>query len=158
VKVIREDFDAVNMQGEGLDLGGLYTPPAVPGLSFGLAVQNIGPAAYGAPEQMPLNLRAGTAYTFHLGGTTHTVTADVEKERDQRVIAAAGVETLILDPLTLRVGYNSGNDQGSGVTMGVGFRFRSLSADYAFVAMGQAGNAQRLSVTFRWGKTSSTGQ
>jgi hypothetical protein len=156
VKFIREDFDTVNMQGEGLDLGGLYTPPAVPGLSVGVAAQNIGPKTYGAPEQMPFNMRAGTAYTFHLGGTTHTVTADVEKERVQRVIFAAGVETLILDPLSLRVGYNSGNDQGSGVTMGVGFRFRALSADYAFVAMGQAGNAQRLSVTFRWGKTSSS--
>jgi outer membrane protein OmpA-like peptidoglycan-associated protein len=151
LKYVRESFDTVDMQGEAMDLGGLYSPTGVPGLSMGLAVQNIGPSVSGTSGKMPLNYRAGTAYAFHLGGTSHVLTADVSKERVQNAIAAVGVETLILEPMTLRAGYNSGNGLGSGVTVGVGFRFRSLSADYAFVGMGPAGDGHRISVTLRWG-------
>ncbi|MDE2293502.1 MAG: PorV/PorQ family protein [Elusimicrobia bacterium] len=151
VKYIRESFDIVGIQAYALDLGALYSVGPLPGLTVGVAAQNIGPATSRTREQLPRTFRAGTAYTFTVAGSSQTVAVDVMKERVENAFAAVGVETYFLKPLALRFGYNTANAMGTGLSVGFGYSYRGLGVDYAYVPLGPAGDAHRISVTARWG-------
>ncbi|MCX5797217.1 MAG: PorV/PorQ family protein [Elusimicrobia bacterium] len=152
VKYIRETIDDVKAQGFALDAGGLYAVPALSGLTVGLAVQNLGPTVRfdRASENLPLNLRAGAAYGFKVSGHGNVVALDVTKERSQSALVAVGGETRLLEPLALRMGFNTRNDAGIGITAGFGYLFKAGSVDYAIVPMGDLGDAHRISLTLRW--------
>lgn len=152
VKYIRETIDDVAAQGFALDAGGLYAVPALSGLTVGLAVQNLGPTVRydGASENLPLNLRAGAAYGFKVRGRENALALDVTKERSQGALVAVGAETRVLEPLALRMGFNTRNEAGIGITAGFGYLFKAGSVDYAFVPMEGLGDAHRISVTLRW--------
>ncbi len=152
-KYIRETIDNVTAKGFALDAGGLYRILALDGLTLGLVLQNLGPTVRFETkrEDLPLNLRAGAAYCFKAYGHEHLLALDVNKERSQNALAAVGGETRSLEPLALRFGFNTRNDAGIGITAGFGYQFKAGSIDYAFVPMGDIGNAHRISITFHWG-------
>jgi len=151
-KYIREVIDGSAMTGIALDAGALYSVPLCLGLDVGLALQNIGPTTRspGAHENLPLNLRAGAAYTFYVQGQESVIALDLSKERSQGPLAAVGGETRIKELLAFRLGFNTRNEAGLGLTAGFGFLFDAGSIDYAFVPMGDLGDAHRFSATLRW--------
>lgn len=153
-KLIREEIAGVSAQGYAFDLGLQHDVAFLPGLSLGAAVQNLGPSVrfQSARERLPLNLRLGAAYAFKLFGVDNTAVFDAAKERSESAVYAAGLETLAAGVLPVRVGFNTRNDAGPGVTAGVGWRGESLSLDYAFVPYGELGSAHRFSVSLRWGR------
>jgi hypothetical protein len=53
--------------------------------------------------------------------------------------------------LPIRVGFNTTNNAGPGVTAGVGFIYGNFALDYAFAPYGALGISNRVSVTWRWG-------
>ena len=53
--------------------------------------------------------------------------------------------------MPLRLGFNSRNDAGPGITAGVGWAQPNFSIDYALVPFGDLGAAHRISATVRWG-------
>ncbi|HUI28792.1 MAG TPA: PorV/PorQ family protein [Candidatus Acidoferrales bacterium] len=62
-----------------------------------------------------------------------------------------GLDYCLLDMLSLRAGYTSGNavnDEGNGLSYGVGFSKFGLSIDYAYTPFGDFGNIQRFTVRF----------
>jgi hypothetical protein len=152
LKYIREVIAGLEVTGYGMDAGALYSVPMVLGLDLGLALQNIGPTtrSRGAHENLPLNLRAGAAYSFYVRGHENVIALDVSKERSQGALAAVGAETRVLELLALRLGFNTRNDAGVGITAGFGCLFKDGSIDYAFVPMGDLGDAHRISATLRW--------
>jgi hypothetical protein len=154
VKYIRETIDDVTEKGFALDAGGLYEVSALRGLSLGLVLQNFdldpGVRFKGKKETLPLNLRAGAAYSFRVHGHENMVSLDVTKGRRQDAQMAAGGETQFLGPLVLRFGFTTRNDAGIGITAGFGYLFKAWSIDYAFVPMGDIGNAHRISMTLHW--------
>jgi hypothetical protein len=152
-KFIREVIDSFALTGYALDLGALYEIKSFNGLRVGAALQNIGPPARSvtAKENLPLNLRVGLGYEFKVLGIPGAVALDAAKERSQKTLPALGGEVRPLKPLAVRVGYNSRNKAGTGVTAGVGFLFKDGSIDYGFVPYGDLGNSHRISVTLRWG-------
>jgi len=153
VKYLRSSLAGITAQGFAADLGALYAVPAARGLTFGCAVQNIGPKIKFKNEQenLPLNVRFGSAYAFKLGSQRSVVSADVTKERSENVLFNGGFETIIMGMMAVRAGFNSRNDAGLGITAGVGWIYQKLSLDYAIVPYGDIGIAHRVSVTLRWG-------
>jgi hypothetical protein len=152
VKYIREDIAGVAGQDFAFDLGALYDVPQVKGLSLGAAVQNLGPQVkfQAVGENLPLNARLGGAYAFDALGQKSALSFDVTKERSQAVAVAAGAELVIAKVMPIRVGFNTANNAGPGVTAGVGWLYRDFALDYAFVPYGNLGMAHRVSVTWRW--------
>ena len=154
IKYIREMIAGERVTGYAVDIGALYSPPALERLSLGLALQNLGPMARSpnSKENLPLNLRAGAAYALKLLGQDNLIAFDVTKERTDSVLFATGFETRLMDRVALRFGFNTRNRLGVGVSGGFGYIFSGGSVDYAFVPMGDAGDAHRISLTLRWGE------
>jgi tetratricopeptide (TPR) repeat protein len=157
-KYIRESAGAISGAGAAFDFGALYAAPRLPGLTLGAALQNAGPTVKyeGAAENLPLNLRGGAAYSFDAAGQRSVVSFDVGKERTSSPIVSAGAETVLVKALAIRLGFTTANSAGLGLTTGVGWSHNDLSFDYAFVPYGAIGNAQRVSVTWRWGSAKTT--
>ncbi|TPW21913.1 MAG: hypothetical protein FD126_203, partial [Elusimicrobia bacterium] len=76
---------------------------------------------------------------------------DVVKPRGHDVEVAVGLESVLMDRMPLRLGYDMRNEAGLGLTAGFGWRARDFSVDYAFVTFGELGNAHRVSASVRWG-------
>jgi len=153
VKYIQEDIADVRGRDFAVDLGVLYAAPEGKGLSLGAALQNLGPAVkfQEAQESLPLNARLGAAYAFEVFGQRSALSLDVTKEKSQAALVAAGAEMVIAQVMPIRVGFNTGNNAGPGVTAGAGWLYRDFALDYAFVPFGDLGMAHRVSVTWRWG-------
>ena len=161
LKYLRESIDNGSINGTVFDVGGLFTVPALPRLSLGLAVQNIGPdqkfqkvSNNPGREHMPVNIRGGAAYGFALPdwNMDNTLAVDVAKERNSDTVVGVGVESIVMKMLAIRFGYNSRNSVGAGVSVGVGWVAPSFNIDYAIVPMGDLGYSNRISVSYRWGQ------
>ncbi|MFH1618649.1 MAG: PorV/PorQ family protein, partial [bacterium] len=154
-KYIRESAAGISATGYAVDLGALYSLPAVKGLNFGFAIQNIGPRVkfQSANENLPLNIRGGAAYSFSAYGQNSTVAVDIMQEASEGVLAGLGLETVIAGMMPVRLGFNTRNEAGPGITAGMGWIYGNCSIDYAFVPFGELGTAHRISVSVRWGKT-----
>ena len=154
-KFIRESIAGIAAQGYALDLGARYAVPVAEGLSTGLAFQNIniGPSAkfQAVHEELPLNFRWGAAYAFRALENDDMVSLDITKERNQSVLVAIGLESIIAKTLALRLGFNNANTVGTGITGGIGWFYKDLSLDFAVVTYGALGFTHRLSATIRWG-------
>lgn len=153
VKMVRESLDDVSATGFALDLGLLYSFPAVDGLSVGAALQNLGPKVKfdSAEESLPMNLRLGGAYSFEILGRQSSASLDLTRERSEDMLAAAGFEMAAAESFPVRLGYNTRNEDGPGITAGLGYINGDLSFDYAFAPFKELGAAHRLSVTLAWG-------
>ncbi|MFI5361771.1 MAG: PorV/PorQ family protein [Elusimicrobiota bacterium] len=152
-KYVQESVAGANGRGYALDVGALYAVPAVPRLTLGLAVRNIGPTVkfQSANENLPLDVRGGAAYAFDLLGQRSVVSLDLSKERSANAVVQGGFETVFVKMMAVRVGFNTGNDAGPKVTAGLGWTYRQFALDYAFVPYGDLGVSNRISVTVRWG-------
>ena len=155
LKYVRESIAGAAGHGMMADLGALYAPQALEGLTLGLAAQNLGPSVkyQSAKESLPLNLRLGAAYEFNIGGQKNTLSLDVAKERSEQALVGAGLESIVAGVLPVRVGFNTRNDAGPKVSAGLGWIHEALSVDYAFVPFGELGTTHRISATWRWGRS-----
>lgn len=154
-KWLREDNDGTVGQAVAADLGAQWRPSWAPGLTLGVAGQNLGGKIrfQGSGEALPATGRAGAAWTFAAFGHRNAVSADAVKQGTDRVRAAVGVETVAGGSLALRLGYTTRVDAGLGVSAGVGWRGEAWGVDYAIAPYGDLGLTHRVSVAFRWGKS-----
>lgn len=152
-KYLRESIDDVNANGYAFDGGVLASVSELPGLTFGASLMNMGPGVRFVRDRSPLPVtgRAGAAYGFTAAGTQNTLAFDMSKQRTDKLRMGVGGETVLGRVMALRVGFNTRNQAGIGVTGGVGFLWRTLGIDYAFSPYGDLGLAHRISLTFRWG-------
>ncbi|MFH2201487.1 MAG: PorV/PorQ family protein [Elusimicrobiota bacterium] len=153
VKYIRESVDNTVGTARAIDLGALYEISNVPDLRLGIALQNIGSTTQfeRAKENLPLNIRMGASFDFDLMQRTHTAAFDVTKERSDSVRIACGAEFHPVPTVPVRIGFNTRNDAGPGVTAGVGWSANYFIFDYAFAPFGDLGSSHLFSVTARWG-------
>jgi hypothetical protein len=115
----------------------------------GFLVGNVGMAQGGSA---PLTMRGGVSVSLLDRRLQGVAEATVAGRDDPQVMA--GAEYRVVEPLALRAGYMmemGGRDLGgmTGLTAGVGFRFGSISLDYAFTPLGELGNAHLIGVTYR---------
>lgn len=147
LKYIREEIDKFSASGFGADLAGLYETP-IENLTLGAMLSNLGTKIefVKKEDRLPLNLKLGVGYrTKRL-----SLALDLNKPIDDDLSVRIGGEWRMIDPLCLRFGYGSGADEGSGISAGLGFRFKDIQLDYAYVPYGDLGDAHRIGLSFRF--------
>lgn len=145
LKMIKERIEKEEGSSIAFDLGLLYDTN-LPGLTFGLCLQNIGRGLefINHRAELPMNLRGGVAYK--LLNNTLILCLELNKHRDNDLNLTLGTEYWLIKPLALRAGYKTDADIGGGFSGGVGIKIMNYSLDYAFAPYGRLGNAQRLSM------------
>ena len=154
LKYISESLGDATANGYALDVGGLYRMPDMKGLTFGASLLNLGPAVkfQSSSEKLPTTLRLGTAYAMKLPGNDVTLAFDLTKGVLDKVRMGLGAETVVQEKFAVRAGFTTRQDAGVGLSFGLGWAGPKISADYAFVPMGDLGTAHRISFTLRWGR------
>lgn len=152
-KYIGESLGDTSANGWALDGGALYRMPDFKNLTLGGSLLNLGPPVkFGSSkEKLPTALRLGAGYTLKVPHQDLTFALDISKSVLDKVRLGLGAETLINDHFAARLGFNTRSDAGLGVSIGAGWRGPKVSADYAFVPLGDLGTAHRISFTLRWG-------
>ena len=151
IKYLQERIADVVASGVAFDLGILYKLP-VEYLSFGMALQNLGPKLkYDEyKEKLPLTYRFGVAYQLPYNPLTFAL--DVVKISDEDWKFYPGFEFEVLNGLALRAGYQFQKDIGAGYNVGVGFAFlENYSLNYVYSPYGILGNTHRAEFVFNFG-------
>jgi hypothetical protein len=160
VKFISQSIDTESYSAFAVDLGGLFKfdDMGAPGLSAGLAVQNLGSTLGDA--SLPMNAKAGVAYVVPLNisvGDTWNVLLDVNIPFADTNYTSAniGTEYWFANYAAARVGYkikDTGDLGGvTGLTAGLGAKVplgtMDLSLDYALVSFGDLGLTHQIMIT-----------
>ncbi|MBL8023277.1 MAG: PorV/PorQ family protein [Elusimicrobia bacterium] len=138
-----------------LDGGGLWSPARqgpLKTLTFGAAFRHWGqnPKFQGKNESLPRSLQAGVNFRPFFEGLS--VSVDGLFPAGQSPSLVAGVEYWARDAAAFRVGFNGREArEGSGVTLGLGFRAWDLDVDYGYVPLGALGEIHHLGITYRFG-------
>ncbi len=127
-------------------LGLLYKP--TPSLTVGANVFNPTRASLGDNAGIPVTLRAGVSYSF---SQMFLLSAEVEDNTDTDPVAKFGVEFLPIDALALRIGVSS---QPVSLSFGLGYTFKRVCFDLAFSHHEVLGYTPFVSVSYRFGKSS----
>lgn len=127
-------------------LGLLYKP--TPSLTVGANVFNPTRASLGDNAGIPVTLRAGVSYSF---SQMFLLSAEVEDNTDTDPVAKFGVEFLPIDALALRIGVSS---QPVALSFGLGYTFKRVCFDLAFSHHEVLGYTPFVSVSYRFGKSS----
>ncbi|MBK8575925.1 MAG: hypothetical protein IPN90_09700 [Elusimicrobia bacterium] len=98
----------------------------------------------------PQNVQAGVNLRPFFEGMSLSV--DGQKSPGEPISILAGAEYWARGAVALRLGYNGRTaKEGSGVSMGFGFRAWDLDVDYAFIDFGSLGETHHVGLTYRFG-------
>ncbi|HBA61894.1 MAG TPA: hypothetical protein DCZ92_14000 [Elusimicrobia bacterium] len=163
VKSISEKLDSASGSALAMDLGVIYhlrpskywmkNTPAQE-LRVGLAVKNLGSDVTFDKTSFPLPQAKvlGLAWISHPSGAhTLTVSLDQTLSNYAKYGYSAGAEYFMFQLISLRAGYISARDTGTGVCLGVGFRLSFMDLDYSMSPFGELGTTQKLGATLRFG-------
>lgn len=155
-KFIYENIDEFSATGVAFDLGAQYLGERER-YGAGILIQNIGKqlSALGTEKyDLPITIRTGGF--FKPRGLPMTLTADIILPSDNDPIFAFGGEYVEFKPIYLRLGWNSfgsnyrttdSDDSWAGLSMGVGFDYRSIHIAYAYTPAAELGESHRITVT-----------
>ena len=121
---------------------------------FALDVKNIGTSLKYDKLSFPLPMSAtlGTAWISHpWGAHTLTVAVDQTVSNDENYTVNIGAEYFMFQLLSFRAGFKSGQDIGSGLRAGVGFRLSIVDLDYSMSPFGDLGMMHKIGLTMRFG-------
>ncbi len=165
IKAIRSSLNDRSGSSAAVDLGavGRHVSDLGDGpLDVGISATNLGPPMKigSIADPLPLRVRAGAVW--HPNAQVDAA-IDVVFPVDQDPYACLGVEARLpaskigsLKPWSaaLRVGYNQNRarnvDGFAGVSFGAGVDLVALRVDYAWVALGDLGSANRITLAFRF--------
>jgi hypothetical protein len=142
-----------NAQTGAVDAG-LLSPAYFDRLKLALTMTNLGGTMKydSASERLPLAFKVGSSFKI----IEHWLAAlDVRSARDDRPAVGVGTEYQWVSSgpwkLSGRTGFNSrtiGSVDGlTGISFGLGLGTDRLTMDYAFVPLGEVGQANRISLT-----------
>ena len=155
LKVLRKTLADVTAMGFALDLGFSYpfASKNLQGLRIAGAVQNLGPGLSFDTETSPLprTMRLGLAYSFW--GEALTTMVDGVMPYDGGLYPDFGVEYKLLKIAAIRLGYKGDPNLDKPFTFGIGFENPLFRVDYSFVPFGDLGDAHRISIVYRFGKS-----
>jgi hypothetical protein len=150
VKYLYEKIDDETAGGGAVDLGAQYRIPTVPGLSAGVAVQNLGPQMKFVEDgfDLPVTYRVGAALRSRIeaAGGDVLVTGDAVIPNDGDTKYHFGLEFEYARMIALRFGYRTGWDNQN-VSMGFGVKVDRFRLDYAYVPFySDLGDTHRISL------------
>jgi hypothetical protein len=107
-------------------------------------VLNLGPGIKFVADEdpLPLNLKAGAAFARG----PFVLACDISKPRGFSSRISLGGEFIVAEALALRAGYRSDRSFATGV----GFSWRALDVDYAFVPHDEIEDSHHFSATIRF--------
>ncbi|MBI4801190.1 MAG: PorV/PorQ family protein [Elusimicrobia bacterium] len=119
--------------------------------SFGAAAKNLGQEVKfdRESEYLPSTLDFGFGWTGLLERLSAGV--DVHMPKAQGIYYSAGAQYRAADMLDLRAGFETGQEQGSGLRLGAGVNFGAWQLDYAWLPFGLLGDTHHASLLYRFG-------
>jgi hypothetical protein len=110
-----------------------------------------------ANENLPMAFKVGSAYQI---SHNWLASLDITAPRGGNPYAGIGTEYVLYSGAVWRfagrAGYNSQTEQSisgfSGASFGFGIGYSEITIDYAIVPLGGLGQAQRISLTYNFGK------
>jgi cell division septation protein DedD len=151
-RFIRQNLADVSGTGAAVDLG---VKGLVAGTTLGASVQNLGPdlSLGGASYPIPRQVRFGASRAFHRDQVT--LAADYNIPRDYYRDIRVGTEVRPHPVVAVRMGYRhelgSPGDPQTGLSFGLGLRWKQLAVDYAMTPDNAFDNVQRLSFGYSFG-------
>lgn len=154
---LEEKLDTAKASTFAVDIGARAHATEVDGtrVRYGAVAQNLGPGLKFDREtaRLPTVYKAGVSATRTVYGDPVSLTLDVGLPADEKgAVYGLGAEAGVAGVLTLRAGYRSSIDLGSGLSFGMGLKAKSMRLDYAFLLLGEFGATHRFGLTFRWGE------
>ena len=155
-KFIHERVQEFSASGVAVDLGAKYSDDRER-FTGGVSIQNLGKQLSSLGEEkypLPLTFRGGVSYRPI--GLPLLLATDLILPVDNSVEIAIGGEYHELEPLYLRLGWNSfgsqyragsSDDKWAGLAVGVGFDYKRLHFAYAFAPGADLGDSHRITVT-----------
>ncbi|HNW43715.1 MAG TPA: PorV/PorQ family protein [Elusimicrobiales bacterium] len=162
-KSVSETLDTAAGASMAFDVGAIYNlRPAKywmsnvprPELRVALALRNLGGGLKFDTQVFPLpqSTTLGLALiTRPVPAHTLTLVLDLTSSNYDKFSFNAGAEYFLFQLFSLRGGYVSGQELGSGPRLGFGYRLSYLDVDYAVAPFGLLGTTQKFGVTFRYG-------
>jgi len=150
IKYFQDNLAGFTANGLALDAG-LYLYTFVPGLTFGLAVQNMGADVQydQIQEQIPLSFRAGFAYNISKAGLR--IAVDGIKTVDSDMAIGTAIEYTLLNTFSVRLGNQFRQDQKFTPGYGAGLNInKQYLIDYTYYEFEELGTTHRVGFTFRF--------
>ncbi len=139
--------------------GGVLWTPIVTGplrsATVGGAFRNWGqgPRYGNKTESLPKTFQAGVNFRPFFEGASVSVDGVFSPNKPTTVVL--GTEYWARGAVALRLGYNGRETlDGTGLTMGFGFRAWDMDVDYSFVGDGDLGESHHIGLTYRFGRLS----
>lgn len=163
IKLISEKLDSASANTGALDLGVIYyirpnnywmKKMQAQEFRVGASVKNIGPGLKFDKRSSPLPLSATLGGSWHShpgGGSSLIISLDQTLSKDEKYYAALGAEYLAFQIISFRAGYRTGQDIGSGIRVGVGFKLSFVNIDYSMSPFGELGAMHKLGLSMRLG-------
>ena len=161
-KVIQQKIEDEKANGIACDLGILYDVDfgiQKEKINIGLVIQNLGPKIkfISESDSLPINIKLGAGYfsipsNQQIFSDIHkfNLALDINFPIDNDINFCIGSEYWYKNLIAARVGFNSQtiSDLGglSGLSIGIGFKWREYGIDYAWVPYVDLGNTHRLSL------------
>ncbi len=158
LKVISSKLEEESAFGIAADIGTLKTVSKSREIKVGLVVQNLGMGLKFVDDRdpLPINVKIGSYY--RLLSEQLLLAADINLPADNRISFHTGAEySNSIGPVQImpRAGFKtttiSDLDMLSGLSAGVGFGYRDLCVDYAWVPYGDLGSTHRISLGYKFG-------
>jgi hypothetical protein len=150
IKYFKDDLAGFSANGVAIDAG-IYARLFIPGLTFGLSVQNIGGNIQfdTEKEKIPFMYRTGLAYKIRNSGLK--IALDALKAVDSDFAIATGLEYTLLKTFSLRFGNQFRGDQKFTPGYGAGLNInQQYLVDYTFYSFEDLGQTHRVAFTFRF--------
>jgi hypothetical protein len=149
-KLIYEKIYLDEASGVGFDIGTNFTRD---NLSFSFVLSNLGSVNELRNEatKLPTAVRFGGAYTIRKNNLNFILGLEGYRVMDGGVMHInSGGEVSYKDLLFLRLGYQTAYDN-KGITTGIGFRYKSVMMDYAFIPYSDSfGTSNTISLGFNF--------
>ncbi len=155
-RFIYSQIDSYNANGFSMDLGGMYSPSSMAGLTGALVIRNAGiqtKAFYNENDPMPTEIAAGLSQSLLNGDLL--IAADATMPFEGEIDIAAGVEYKPIEMLVLRSGWslsakdtadNAGGGFVDAMAFGMGTEYNNFSLDYAWKPYADLGNTHWITL------------
>jgi len=140
--------------GVSFDLG-MHIKTAVPGLTMGMAVQNLGAnVIYDKKAQrIPITYRAG--FALNIPNANLTFVSDAVKSVDSDYLFNLGTEYNFVENITIRMGNRFSSNETFTPSFGIGFQYnRQFFINYTFYNLDVLGSTHRFGFTYEFGRKS----
>jgi hypothetical protein len=153
VKYFQDKLGTYSASGFGFDAG-LYLRTAIPGLSTGIVVQNIGgDVTYDQiPQKIPMVYRGGIAYRLRSAHSLFTL--DVVKSIDTDYNLNFGVEYIFQKQFSLRIGNRFSQQETFTPSFGLGIHIeQQYNFFYTYSNFSDLGGSHRLGFSYSFSKS-----